>query len=360
MNHMVGDACASARRATAWLRTIVTTFVAATALLVSVAGAVRADPATDALDRLAELSRQAERTNEQIYSAQMDLDNRLAEERVALDKLADDRLIAAAARTDLQATQLTVDRLAASLYMGGRTDALSTFLTADSPNALIGTLADQRILSLQMAESMAALRIADDAATSAEEVSEQSAENARTLADQAAQVRADLENKRVRLTTEIASVQAQYDALTNEQRALLADPGPPPPEVLSLPVDPSESAAAPSPSGSGVVQAALTRVGAPYQWGASGPDAFDCSGLIQWSFLQSGRTLPRSSQALAEGGQPVAIPDLQPGDIVTFYSDASHAGIYIGDGLMVHSSTYGVPVKVAPISSAPIYNARRY
>ena len=50
----------------------------------------------------------------------------------------------------------------------------------------------------------------------------------------------------------------------------------------------------------------------------------------------------------------------KPGDIVTFYSDASHAGIYIGDGNMVHASTYGTPVKVAPISSAPIYNVRRY
>lgn len=71
--------------------------------------------------------------------------------------------------------------------------------------------------------------------------------------------------------------------------------------------------------------------------------------------------LPHSSQALAHGGQPVSLSDLQPGDVLTFYSDASHAGIYIGDGLMVHSSTYGVPVRVVPMnSSGPIYDARRY
>lgn len=70
--------------------------------------------------------------------------------------------------------------------------------------------------------------------------------------------------------------------------------------------------------------------------------------------------LTRSSQALAAGGQPVAVSDLQPGDIVTFHADVSHAGIYIGDGMMVHASTYGTPVRVAPISSAPIHNARRY
>ncbi len=112
-----------------------------------------------------------------------------------------------------------------------------------------------------------------------------------------------------------------------------------------------------------MVQAALTRVGgSPYTWGgATGPDAFDCSGLIKWAFLQNGKSLPRSSQALAQGGQPVALSEVRPGDIVTFYADVSHAGgIYIGDGLMVHASTYGTPVKVAPISSAPIHNVRRY
>jgi cell wall-associated NlpC family hydrolase len=101
-------------------------------------------------------------------------------------------------------------------------------------------------------------------------------------------------------------------------------------------------------------------VGSPYSWGAAGPNAFDCSGLIKWVFEQTGKSLPRSSQALAAGGQAVAVAELQAGDIVTFYSDASHAGIYIGDGMMVHSSTYGTPVRVAPISSAPIHNARRY
>jgi cell wall-associated NlpC family hydrolase len=109
------------------------------------------------------------------------------------------------------------------------------------------------------------------------------------------------------------------------------------------------------------VQAALTQVGSAYAWGGASPGAFDCSGLVMWAFQQAGIALPHSSQALAHGGQPVALSDLQPGDVLTFYSDASHAGIYIGDGLMVHSSTYGVPVRVVPMtSSGPIYNARRY
>ena len=67
-----------------------------------------------------------------------------------------------------------------------------------------------------------------------------------------------------------------------------------------------------------------------------------------------------SSYALAAGGQPVSVDQMQPGDVVTQYSDASHVGIYIGDGLMVHASTYGIPVRVESVHSAPIYNVRRY
>ena len=116
------------------------------------------------------------------------------------------------------------------------------------------------------------------------------------------------------------------------------------------------------PGGEGIlaVQAALTRIGSPYSWGGSGPNAFDCSGLVMWAFQQAGISLPHSSQALAHGGQAVDMSQMQPGDVVTYYSDASHAAIYIGDGMMVHASTYGTPVRVAPVNNAPIYNVRRY
>jgi cell wall-associated NlpC family hydrolase len=95
-------------------------------------------------------------------------------------------------------------------------------------------------------------------------------------------------------------------------------------------------------------------------WGGSGPNQFDCSGLVMWAFQQAGISLPHSSQALAHGGQAVSMDQIQPGDLVTYYSDASHVAIYIGDGMMVHASTYGTPVRVAPVNDAPIYNVRRY
>ena len=153
---------------------------------------------------------------------------------------------------------------------------------------------------------------------------------------------------------------------------------PPPPDAVPPATDPGILAAPPSgippgdmappgpapgdgaPEAATVIQAALSRIGSPYVWGGSGPNQFDCSGLVMWSFQQAGIALPHSSQALASGGQPVSMDQIQPGDVVNYYSDASHSAIYIGDGMMVHASTYGTPVRVAPVNNAPIYNVRRY
>jgi cell wall-associated NlpC family hydrolase len=109
-----------------------------------------------------------------------------------------------------------------------------------------------------------------------------------------------------------------------------------------------------------VANAALTRLGAPYAWAAEGPDAFDCSGLVVWSFRQAGLTLPRSSQALASGGQPVPLDQMRPGDVISLFPDASHVGIYLGEGRMVHAQFDGQPVVIASLYRAPIHSVRRY
>lgn len=109
-----------------------------------------------------------------------------------------------------------------------------------------------------------------------------------------------------------------------------------------------------------VVTAARSAIGRPYAWGATGPGSFDCSGLVVWSFAQSGVWVPRTSQQQANAGQPVGRADLQPGDIVIYYPTASHVGIYVGDGDVIHASTYGRPVAEVPIDAAgPYRNARR-
>ena len=356
-------------------RLLIGSFVVVAVLGVAVVGDVSADPASDALARMNELSRQAEQATEAMHTAQLDLDAKIAAQRAAEEGNAADRAAVEAANADLAKYKAAVDEVAAAAYVGGSTTELSAALTASSPQQLIDRLSIQKTMATQMTADMTAFKTASQHAAAAVAASAESAADARLAADQAASVRAELEVKQRNLRAQIAAVQAQYVTLTPEQRTALADPGPPPPPIpnaveptdpaiIAMPGQPPADAGMPpaGPSGDGVaiVQAALTRVGSPYSWGATGPGAFDCSGLIKWAFLQNGKSLPRSSQALAEGGQPVAESELQPGDIVTFYSDVSHAGIYIGDGMMVHASTYGTPVKVAPISSAPIHNARRY
>jgi peptidoglycan DL-endopeptidase CwlO len=101
--------------------------------------------------------------------------------------------------------------------------------------------------------------------------------------------------------------------------------------------------------GAQALRAALTRVGDAYVWGAAGPSQFDCSGLVVWAFAQEGISLPHYTGDLWNSGVHVARNDLEPGDLVFFFADISHVGIYVGNGLMVDAPDFGVPVHVEPI-----------
>jgi cell wall-associated NlpC family hydrolase len=110
--------------------------------------------------------------------------------------------------------------------------------------------------------------------------------------------------------------------------------------------------------GAAALQAALSRVGSPYVYGANGPSAFDCSGLVQWSYAQAGVILPRTTGGQSGVGTSVSQADLRPGDIVIFY-DGGHDGIYAGNGMVVHAPTAGDVVRVAPMQYMPFAGARR-
>ena len=103
----------------------------------------------------------------------------------------------------------------------------------------------------------------------------------------------------------------------------------------------------------------MAQVGDAYVWAAAGPDAFDCSGLVQYAYAAAGIDLPHSSRMQSTMGSPVSRSALQPGDLLFFYSPVSHVGIYIGNGQMVHASTSGVPVKTAPIDSMGSFTGAR-
>jgi cell wall-associated NlpC family hydrolase len=101
--------------------------------------------------------------------------------------------------------------------------------------------------------------------------------------------------------------------------------------------------------GEQAVRWALTQVGKPYVWGAAGPDAYDCSGLVMWAYAHVGISLGHFTGWQWNEGEHVSRSQLQPGDIVFFFADLGHEGMYIGNGLMVDAPTQGVPVHVEPV-----------
>ena len=120
----------------------------------------------------------------------------------------------------------------------------------------------------------------------------------------------------------------------------------------------SPTAPVASSVGAGVVNAAMSRLGDQYVWGAAGPTTFDCSGLVVWSFAQVNISLPHYSYSQMAMGSPVSYSDLQPGDLVFFYG-GSHVGIYIGGGQFIHAPHTGTVVQVTSLSSYSLTAARR-
>jgi cell wall-associated NlpC family hydrolase len=101
--------------------------------------------------------------------------------------------------------------------------------------------------------------------------------------------------------------------------------------------------------GAQALQAAISRLGYPYIWGAAGPTSFDCSGLVMWAYQQVGVSLPHFTVSQYNSGVHVARSDLEPGDLVFFFSNISHVGMYIGNGMMIDAPNFGEDVKVQPI-----------
>ncbi len=107
------------------------------------------------------------------------------------------------------------------------------------------------------------------------------------------------------------------------------------------------------------IRVACQQVGDPYVWGATGPNSFDCSGLTQYAYKAAGIYLTHFTGAQWNEGRSVSRSEARPGDLVFFFSDLHHMGLYLGNGLMVHAPRTGKPVQVTPISYMPLAGFRR-
>ncbi|MGX2997712.1 NlpC/P60 family protein [Streptomyces sp. JNUCC 64] len=134
-----------------------------------------------------------------------------------------------------------------------------------------------------------------------------------------------------------------YDRASRSGRDTLAPPG----------------TTAPSDRAATAVAAARSALGRPYVWGANGPTGFDCSGLTQWAYARAGVALPRTSQAQRFAGRRVALSEARPGDLVAYRDDASHIGMYVGGGQVVHAPYPGAAVRYDPVGMMPVSSVTR-
>jgi cell wall-associated NlpC family hydrolase len=141
--------------------------------------------------------------------------------------------------------------------------------------------------------------------------------------------------------------------------AMTLAPAAPATAAESDPAASSSAETAPSPAARKAADSAKTQVGKAYQYGAAGPDSYDCSGLTQYVYREAGIELPRSSKSQSEMGTPVARADLRPGDLVFFYEPVSHVGIYVGDGQMVDAGTEETGVSQRSVDMEGYNFARR-
>mgnify|MGYP000876754046 CR=1 FL=1 len=307
-----------------------------------------ADDVEDLIKQVDELSHEVTAKVEELKGVEDDIAIKSEElERLQSDAVGA-RAQVQAARSARDELQSEVNRLAASRYRNVQADLVLSTLDSGSPQTAIDRAAYLDSLSRKQRTVLSDHEVAaQDAATKASAANVALAE-AEYLRNDLDSKRSRLERERESLQGKIEEIEARVDSLSPEARSLW--------EGRLHPVD----AASLPPVGDGVVGAALAQVGKPYGWGATGPSAFDCSGLMVWAYGQNGKAIPRTSQAQLAGGTPVSMGDLQPGDIVGYYPGVTHVGMYIGDGMIVHASDYGIPVQVVPLDSMPVQGAVRY
>ncbi|MGW7639357.1 NlpC/P60 family protein [Streptomyces decoyicus] len=286
--------------------------------------------------------------------------------REELSRLQDE----AARRTEnLNAARSELGTMAASQYRSGGIDpTVRLLLSADPQRYLDGAAVLQRTGSHQAtAVAGYARRLG-----SVRQIQRRAEDTAERLAD----TEAALKKHRVTVVHKLGAAEQLLSRLTAEQRQRMAgrggahagagegraDRGTGRGDGLRADTGPEAAAAAAraaDPRAARAVAFAYAALGKPYVWGATGPSAFDCSGLTQAAWKAGGVALPRTTYTQISSGPRIDRSQLAPGDLVFFYSGISHVGLYVGDGKMIHAPHPGAPVRIAPIDQMPFAAATR-
>ena len=243
---------------------------------------------------------------------------------------------AAAAHAAVAAYEPQIRAIAQLGYTGKTRSRVAAFLTSDSAAELV-----QQLTTLDMIAEHTNAVISGVAAAQA------AAQQAQAAADQAAATAqaglAQLKGQQAEVKKQVTAYQTDFARLsaTEQTQVTTAVAGRSIAAPRNLPLPPGAAGEA--------IRTALAQVGDPYQSGAAGPDAFDCSGLTMYAYAAAGVVLPHSSRSQSTMGTQVSRSELLPGDLVFFYTPISHVGLYIGEGMMVHARTFGSPVAVTSV-----------
>ncbi|MFJ7155694.1 NlpC/P60 family protein [Streptomyces sp. NPDC101118] len=293
-----------------------------------------------------------------------------AKERTDAQRAAADAVMERVARNAqrLNEARRRLGSLAAARYRSGGLGDTATLLLADDPQAYF---AQQHLLARLGGEERDALAglAARQAAASRER-----AEAAERLAELSAS-QTELRRRKAEVQAKLAAARGLLARLTAEERARLAEleraeearrradaqraAARREAEAQRERRDPGTPAPTPSTRGARAVAFARAQLGKPYVWGATGPASYDCSGLTQAAWRAAGVDLPRTTWEQVEAGPRIATADLVPGDLVFFYDDISHVGLYIGGGRMIHAPRPGAYIREDSIHYQPMYGRVR-
>jgi cell wall-associated NlpC family hydrolase len=264
----------------------------------------------------------------------------------------------ASKQAQVDAMQSSVGQLASAAYRSGGLDPTMQILLADDPEAFLQSAVALNQLGRQQEATLARVVAARQGLASARNDVTQQRARASALTDQIETQKKSIESKLDEARQLLGTLQAdQYAKYTAAVQAVATRGR----NVASR----SRTGDIPSYDGpasgraSEAIKTAYAQLGDPYVYGAAGPGSFDCSGLTMFAWSSAGVSLPHSSSAQYASTRHIAISDLQPGDLVFYYSPISHVGIYIGGGRIIHAPHPGQSVEIASLHMMPLVGAAR-